>query len=397
MESDKLKELLKKHQCPMPKETFELKDSGLSIYHTGLDSTNPMLDPCMGIDVDPLRAELKAGMETLERFFLRKILIAPELYFYSKSQELVQPLVVPCPYSDFQRENFPEIQKALLTDDKTGIEAFDLLSERRQSVIPFNILASKTGPTFYEASSNGWAIGDDKTLEERAILEAIERDAFLTSWWTRTPPVRVKAPEELGLYQSLSSWCAVRGGSLDLMMFPSDSSAYVFGAALKSKGYPLPFFMIGLGADLDATQAANKALRELAGLLSVPLAPKLTAKYYLPDSFDRNVFTLAHHLMFYALWPQVAAYGFLYESVKEVFIGDLKAKNLGEIFSSLKEMGHELYLLEPRNALLNTDGLRLTKAFSSTLIPLDIHHRRRALGHPRLKDNFKNIYPHPIG
>lgn len=383
----------------LPVEVKKFNKLGIYVFQTGLGRPNVEVDPCMGIDLDENKARFKASMETLERYFLRMINKGLDNYFENlKHNNFSEVISLKAPYSDWQKKTFPEIALADKIKDCSPVSALDLLNKNQKVLLPKYSLFSQSPAPFLEYTSNGWAIGDDSKVLDRALLELIERDAVLYCWWTMTTPLKIVASEQSSkICLVFSDWCKQRNAQFDLLLFKSDSGAYVVGATFKGPGKNLPYFILGLGAALNATEATEKAVLELMGLLSLPLKPGLSKKFLYPFSFDDNIFSLTHHIMTYALWPKSNGYDFLFKNNVEVGLNDLVDTSIDRILENLKSKGHDLYLFEAKNKVLSDSNLRLLKVFSSSLLPLTVLHRRRPMEHPRLKNQFKNLFPHPIG
>lgn len=397
--TSRIDDLLRALNLPeiVPKRQFA--NLGVEVFHAGLGSTDPSIDPCMGIDHDLGLAQLKVKMEMLERRFLRLVYQSPEHFFrYGVNSTRPRDLAVPMPYSESQRRRFPEIEKALEQRQTTPVAATDLLALGAPVSLPAYTLVGTSPPAFYEYTSNGWAMGNDERVVERAVLELIERDAFLYCWWTKTCPRKILNFEsESEVFRRLKAWAQAEDVMIDLFLVPSESGAYVVAATIRSKDGKRPYFLLALGAALRFVSAVEKAVLELVGLLSAPLEPGLAKKFFYPERFDDNIFTLEHHVMMYALWPQTDGYDFLFLGTEDVSANSCPDLSLPQVLNQLKARGHELYLFEANNPLLSDYSLRLVKAFSSSLLPLDILHRRRPLAHPRLTGLKLNEYPHPIG
>lgn len=389
-------QLLRALELPTPEHVTKFSSLGLEVFHAGLGTADPRLDPCMGIDHSLERARLKVTMELLERRLLRLVYQDPQLVFDVGAGTVNSSFIVSNPYSAEQMQRFPELRAAWLKRDLSSVSGVDALDGERVVSLPLYALVGCNPPAIYEHSSNGWAIGDDAAVEERAILELIERDAFLYCWWTKRSPRRIIGFEKTSaVYQRFKSWANQQGADLDLLLIPSESGAPVVAATIRAEDGVLPYFLVALGASLSFKCAAEKAVLELVGLLSAPLEPGLAKKYFYPESFDDNVFTLQHHVMTYALWSDRSAYDFLYGSTDIVSIAE--DVSLTQVVENLRALGHDLFLFRSKSSLLDLPSLRLVRAFSTSLLPLDIQHRRRPLGHPRLKGQIFNQFPHPIG
>jgi ribosomal protein S12 methylthiotransferase accessory factor len=115
----------------------------------------------------------------------------------------------------------------------------------------------------FQPTSSGFAAGADRSdATLRALLEVIERDAFMVAWSHRLAGRRVPAtqvPDEQirGMAASYGQW----GVELVVHLLPTDTAATVALAIAWSER--LPAATIGLGAALDPLAAARSAVLEV--------------------------------------------------------------------------------------------------------------------------------------
>ncbi|WP_158293881.1 TOMM precursor leader peptide-binding protein [Kribbella sp. VKM Ac-2568] len=119
------------------------------------------------------------------------------------------------------------------------------------------------GAALFQPTSSGFAAGPDRSCATaRALLEVIERDAFMIAWSHRLPGRRVAAaqvPDEQ--IRGLAASYADRGVELMVHLLPTDTVAAVVLAIAWSDR--LPAATIGLGAALDPLAAARSAVLEV--------------------------------------------------------------------------------------------------------------------------------------
>jgi ribosomal protein S12 methylthiotransferase accessory factor len=124
------------------------------------------------------------------------------------------------------------------------------------------------GAALFQPTSNGFAAGPDRSsATARALLEVIERDAFMIAWSHRLPGRRVAAaqvPDER--IRELAASYAQRGVELVVHLLPTDTVATVVLAIGWSDRSPAA--VIGLGAALDPLAAARSAVLEVGQVRS---------------------------------------------------------------------------------------------------------------------------------
>ena len=116
----------------------------------------------------------------------------------------------------------------------------------------------------FPATSNGFAAGSGLTdAALRALLEVVERDAFLRCWCHRIAGSRYDARTvpDSETRDTAASY-GRRGVRIDINLLPVDSQASVAMAVGWSQH--LPAAVVGLGADLDPVIAARHAVKEVA-------------------------------------------------------------------------------------------------------------------------------------
>jgi bacteriocin biosynthesis cyclodehydratase domain-containing protein len=134
----------------------------------------------------------------------------------------------------------------------------------------------------FSPTSNGFAAGPTTTSAVlRGLLEVVERDAFLLSWFHRLPGTRSGAgtvPD--AETRSVAAAYARRGVSIDVHRLPVDSAATVVLAVGWSDDRPAA--VVGLGADLDPVVAARRAVLEVG-----QVRPALRARLGQPETAAR--------------------------------------------------------------------------------------------------------------
>ncbi len=135
------------------------------------------------------------------------------------------------------------------------------------------------GAALFPATSNGFAAGPDPAgATLRALLEVIERDAFLIAWSHRLPG-RCVAAADVPDYRTraLAAAYARRGTELVVHLLPTDTSAAVALAIAWSDRAPAA--VTGLAASLDPVAATRSAVFEAA-----QARPSLCARVRLPEA-----------------------------------------------------------------------------------------------------------------
>lgn len=121
------------------------------------------------------------------------------------------------------------------------------------------------GEHLFQPTSNGLGTGPTPAAAVlSALLEVMERDAFVIAWMNRLPATRFDPashpdPDVVGLCQAFER----RGVAVHLLALPTDHPASVFLSLAVDERGERPAAAVGLGADVDPAAAARKAALEL--------------------------------------------------------------------------------------------------------------------------------------
>ncbi|MBV9787885.1 MAG: TOMM precursor leader peptide-binding protein [Chloroflexi bacterium] len=175
-------------------------------------------------------------------------------------------------------------------------------------------------------TSNGLATG--ATLADAilaATCEVLERDAFMIAWFNRMPGQRVDPLTHPDA--DMRELCAAYGRrnvEMRIYRVPVDHPCHVFASvALQLDDADAPAVVVGLGADLDASRAARKAMLEIG-----QVRPTLRKRMRDPEQRRRMeelvadphlVKTLDDHDLLYASRQAIGALDFLLKQPSEPF------------------------------------------------------------------------------
>jgi ribosomal protein S12 methylthiotransferase accessory factor len=116
----------------------------------------------------------------------------------------------------------------------------------------------------FPITSNGLAAGASfEAAALAALLEVIERDAFMISWLQQLPGRRIDATEVSDDVRRAATAYGRRGVSLELVELPTDAPATVIVALGVQEDGDGPAAVVGLGCDLDPVRACLKAALEI--------------------------------------------------------------------------------------------------------------------------------------
>lgn len=269
-----------------------------------------------------------------------------------------------------------------------------------------------------DATSNGLAYGStpDEALVA-ALLELVERDAVMITWYKRLsmPVVDVGSDPVLAEYMSTHvapTGCAV--SLVDLSVFSGVSTVLAVVRNEVAGAVPLG---LGAAASSSPVTAATKAVAEAVSTRTWGVAKRRAGEIVDPASdFNETVQDFDDHIALHASGALVDETRFLDGSGARSRMEDmprLPSGSPGELrdalISTLAEDGIDLYVVDLTSPDVREAGGHVVKVFSPQLQPLDAGYRRRALGGERLhtrpvelgllepgSETFVNPTPHPF-
>ncbi|MGW6939956.1 TOMM precursor leader peptide-binding protein [Streptomyces xanthophaeus] len=281
------------------------------------------------------------------------------------------------------------------------------LRDDRPVLVPARLVHYSAGlaaDNFVFECSNGCAIGS--CTEEAllgALLELIERDAFLVAWYAGLPLTEIDLASVPGpSVRMMADRAALQGYDVHVFDNRIDLSVPVVTAlAVRRDGGP-GLFSFGAGAALDPVAAAEAALSEV--LTYIPHLPRQVAERRteleaMAGDF-RQVRHLKDHAQLYGL-PVMAPYVRPYlepaavRPMAEVYrpwnaqgrprTADLR-DDLMYCVEELTHSGHEVIVVDQTTPEQRRIGLRTVCALVPGLLPIDFGwSRQRAPYMPRLR------------
>ncbi|MFC5261093.1 TOMM precursor leader peptide-binding protein [Kribbella qitaiheensis] len=276
------------------------------------------------------------------------------------------------------------------------------------------------GAVLFQPTSNGFAAGSDwSSATERALLEVVERDAFMIAWSHRLPGRRVAAaqvPDER--IRGLAAAYAQRGVELMVHLLPTDTVATVVLAIAWSDRRPAA--TIGLGAALDPLAAARSAVLEVGQVRSALrtrlASSEVRARLEELSAAPAEVLSLGDHDLRYAA-PAVAAAGmrFLREAPLEPWPGlppqpDAAGNGLEVLTRSLAEVAPDVLAVDVTPPDVAGLGVSVVRGLVPGFVPIWFGAKGARLGGTRLLEmpsriglrqrpallDELNLDPHPL-
>ncbi len=388
---------------------------------------------CSAHRLKPNSARFVARCEALERF--QVIFQRPDDESVLASHRQVSSFAIDPQTLFYSRIRANRSPAYMLYDDSIPFywTWADRVAEDKSYLVPaqeiwFNTRRLPEEHIFIRATTNGCALGSSP--EEAALFalcELIERDAYLTMWYTRRS-CRKLIPASIGSedFQVLWAWLAASRPNYRIQLFDISteiSMPAIAAMAVRMKGRG-PRTLHSAAANWDAGSAAFGAIRELA-----PSLPSISDRSALDDSSARALLrdpwltsTSHDHRALYAMDETFDRLSFLpFEAEPSLTVGELNSRSvlrnvhrrsaLSVLIAHLEELGFPVLLKDLTHQQMRDHRLFCVKAIVPGLFPMWYGHafirfavterlRRIALelARQRLeKESDFNLDVHPFG
>jgi ribosomal protein S12 methylthiotransferase accessory factor len=260
------------------------------------------------------------------------------------------------------------------------------------------------GEYFCQVSSNGLAAGSDLTRASyRAVLELVERDAFMLSWLARRRPryrLSLDGSMDIGVHEVVReiSQC---GGAIEAYVLDVTPEVPTVACLAFGDGQRWPAVTASLASDLSVRVAATKAILEQGHV-----GPYIRRLYRRGESAipagPEGVRTLIDHALYYAPTDR-GAFDFLRVAPRDaVAVGDLddgSERSLGMLRERLQQARLPVAMVDVTSPDVRLSPFRVVRAVGPNIQQIDFGFASRRLGNPRLHALVSqpiNSHPHPI-
>ncbi len=226
-----------------------------------------------------------------------------------------------------------------------------------------------------QGTSNGLAAGSDfEDAALRAVLELVERDAFLATWLTgraarRIVPGSSLSPELRPVLDAIAGF----GVQVELYLLDTAVCGTAVLALALGDGEEYPGLTIGIGADLDANAALRQAVLEL-GQTGPHLRRLMRTKTATAPAAPAAVREMLDHAAFYFPRDRAHAFDRIRNGGATVPLGNLHARTLPRSLpncaAALRSAGVRIALVDVTSPDVVTGPFRVVRAISSNLQPL---------------------------
>ena len=306
------------------------------------------------------------------------------------------------------------------------IEGVSLLSNKRVFVPAVGVYLYYSPINHHDylfsGTSNGLAAGNTYEMALRnALLEVLERDAFLATWLCRSPMPKI----ELDSISNLSTKSLIdaykrRGINLHVNALMLDTKIPTFMTTAIDTSGNGPCAVVGLATDPDVEAGVLKSILEV-GQLRPHLKRQMRSLSY-QDTMRKlenleNVKTIEDHELFYTSTKNLHCFDFLRNGNNYMRLEELPsfvaspADQLWYCIKNISKTGSDMISINLTTPEIAELGLFVVRAIVTEFQPIHFGYNETRLGGKRLFEISRilgysnntlsaedlNGYPHPLG
>ena len=271
----------------------------------------------------------------------------------------------------------------------------DSLTHGTRRLVPRSaVFYGPTDDLLVDECSSGVAAGTSAVdAANRAVLEMVERDAFMIFWLNRlSPPLVDLATLPGGFARSAAAELRSMGHEPMAVNVTTDLGIPVFlSIALRADG-KYPALILGAGCDFAAERALDKAFRELLGAVRWQhVDPAWSPK---PPKAPEDVRSLDDHHTFYSHPQWLPRASFLWSSPRVQRFGEVvlagprtserPGEQLEDAVAILRRAGMEIIAVDLTTPDVAQTGIRVVRAVIPGLQPIGFGQHAARLGGRRL-------------
>ena len=257
---------------------------------------------------------------------------------------------------------------------------------------------------FCQVTTNGLAAGadvDDASM--RAIMELVERDAFMLTWRARLPGRRLLLDHTVpASTREVVRQVAERGVDVELFLLDGGLDLPVVACLGLGDGVRWPGVAVGLGADWSACAAARKAVLEMAMIGPYISGLQADQPHRVPR-MPAQVHTTTDHGLYYAPARRKRAVAFLSKDRRRALpmaaLPEPRRPSLPAYARRLAAAGVRIALVDVTSSDLLDGPFRVVRAVGANVQPLDFGFNCERTASPRLTALLRgraNAQPHPL-
>ena len=356
--------------------------------------------------IDPKRALMKAIGESIERYCPAHFNY--EDFVFSTFKDLDCEATHPSDFALFSDKQYsePNFPFTPMTESTPmhWVSAYSLSKEQPVMVpascvyIPYFFNRSDE-PRTHNPVSTGLACGSNLAPAiYKAILEVIERDAFMIMWQNQLPCPRidlstVQDPFNRSILNELERLPV----ECHAHFISTDNGVPVIVVILRNTTGQPPHTVIGMSADLNPVKALMLALEEVSLSWLGMGRYCLTKKDYQPSKDYKDANDLIRHALVHAMDPDLGkSWEFLRSSTEIISMQDIQNENADKTVDNIQTLVNKLKGNVIVKDLTTVDvedvGFKVVRAVVPGMQHLDVSHEFRYLGGTRLYE-----VPHQMG
>ena len=340
-------------------------------------------------------AVLAAVGEAIERYSAS--IVDPEKIVWKRPDELEGEFIDPrdCGlYSEaqYQREDFPYVRfdPSIVHPWVLGSWFHDNEPVWVPAVFVFLSIELRLEQAIAQGTSNGLAAGTGKDdAAQRAIMELVERDAFMSTWLTASPAQRIQLDDTLDpLLRIVLEGIEALGATVEIYSLPTSKIGTTVLCLALGDGDQYPGVTFGLGCDLDPRNALRQAVLEL-GQTGPYLRRMMRSGILIPAADPTGVREMPDHAAYYFPKERATAFDRLRSENSTVNLRDLESQDM----RSLKESGVRIALVDVTSADVATGPFSVMRAVSPDLQPIWYGHGLERIHKLNVANDVPSINP----
>ncbi len=278
-------------------------------------------------------------------------------------------------YSDaqYKRHDFPYVpfNKDVVHQWVRGFWAHNNKPVWIPAIFVFLSLELKQEQLICQGTSNGLAASTDKDEASlRAILELVERDAFMAAWLTGQVAQRLELDDTVDplLHQVIEGIRSL-GATVEIYSLPTSAIGITVLCLAFGDGQNYPGTTFGLGCDLEPKAALKQAVLEL-GQTGPYLRRMMQTELLTTPAYPTDVKEMLDHAAYYFPRDRSSAFDRLRSNKSSVRFSELKGgdkRSLQSCVSSLSEEGIRVALVDVTSNDVSTGPFRVMRAVSPNL------------------------------
>jgi ribosomal protein S12 methylthiotransferase accessory factor len=233
-------------------------------------------------------------------------------------------------------------------------------------------------------TSSGLAAGP--TLESafhRAVLELLERDAFLITWLNRLPVPEIDLPADGGLVAEIVAAFETAGIEIRAFLLATDLPVSAIMAVALDRTGSGPAAVVGLGCDTHPEQALRKALFEVGQIYELLRRRYTEGKANRLNSYS-DIETLEDHAAYFLRPDHLHELGFLLDHGRKAPLPAEHRHDSSALLDAIAARGYRTFCLDLTTPDLKPYPIRVARALVTHLQPIQFGCDRQPLGGRRL-------------